>query len=124
MTDVPLLQLFGLLEVECPEVILPQHLLVACLAWGGLGDTAIALDGMRRHEPLAEAWTAEQQQLAFQSMLSALKQKAANDSAVHAAQHVWMIAVSNNLPDRQPQWHELVLVLLRKGRLPVAHKVT
>ena len=96
---------------------------MTCLAWAHLGDTASALDGLRRHEPLAEAWTAEQQQLAFQSMLRALKQKASNDTAFQITQRVWMIAASNNLPDRHLQLHDFVMALLRKGRLPAAHQV-
>ena len=118
------LQLLGRLEAQCPELIQADHIYMACLAWGHLGNTASALDGVRRHEPLTAAWTAEQQQLAFQSMLSALKLKASDDSAVQVTQHVWMIAVSNNLSDRQQQLHDFVMALLAKGCLPKACEVS
>ena len=66
---------------------------MACLAYAHLGDTTAALDGVPRHEPLTAAWTAEQQQLVFHSMLSVLKQKDSDDSAVQVTQHVLMVAV-------------------------------
>ena len=113
-----------MLEAQCPELIQGDHVYMACLAWGQLDNTASALDGVRRHEPLTAAWTAEQQQLVFQSMLSALKRKSSDLSAVQVTQHVRMIAVSNNLSDRQLQLHDYVIALLSKGRLPMAHEVS
>lgn len=79
---------------------------------------------MRRHEPLTAAWTPEQQQLVFHSMLSALKQEGSGDSAIQVTQHVWMVAVRNKLPNGQPQLHELVMALLSPGRLPMALQVS
>ncbi|KAL3147632.1 hypothetical protein ABBQ38_014682 [Trebouxia sp. C0009 RCD-2024] len=115
--------LFGLLEAQCTERVQPDHLHMACLAYAHLGNTTAALEGVTRHEPLTAAWTAEQQQLVFHSMLSVLKQKGSDDSAIQVTQHVWMVAVRSELPDRQLQLSELVKALLSPGRLPMAHQL-
>ncbi|KAL3141226.1 hypothetical protein ABBQ38_003567 [Trebouxia sp. C0009 RCD-2024] len=115
--------LFGLLEAQCTKRIQPDHLYMACLAWAHLGNTTAALEALRRHEPLTAAWTAEQQQLVFHSMLRLHEPKLPDDSAIQVTQHVWMVAVRNKLPDRQPQLHELVMALLSPGRLPMAHQL-
>ncbi|KAL3141229.1 hypothetical protein ABBQ38_003570 [Trebouxia sp. C0009 RCD-2024] len=115
--------LFGLLEAQCTECIQPDHLYMSCLAWANLRNTTAALEALRRHEPLTAAWTAEQQQLVFHSMLRLHEPKLPDDSAIQVTQHVWMVAVRNKLPDRQPQLHELVMALLSPGRLPMAHQV-
>ena len=118
------LQLFGLLEVQCTDRIQPEHLYMACLSWAHLGNTTAALEGLLRHEPLTAAWTAEQQQPVFHSMLSVLKQKGSDDSAIQVTQHVWEVAVRNELPDLQPQLHALVKALSSPGRLPMAHQAS
>ena len=97
---------------------------MACLAWAHLGNTAAALEGMRRHEPLTAAWAAEQQQLVFDSMLSVLKQKDSDDSPIQVTQHVWEVAVRNRLPNTQLQLRELVTALLSPNRLPMALQVS
>ena len=93
------------------------------LAWLQLGDATAASDAITRREPLAAAWTALQQQTAFQIALRALKQAPFAYASLSAALKVWLLAVSSKLPDRQQQLHDLLTALLSKDRLPNTHKV-
>ena len=43
--------------------------------------------------------------------------------AAQCAQQVWMIAVSNNLPDRDAQLQALIAALLSNSCMPEAHQV-
>lgn len=118
------LQLFDLLEAHSAQLLQPDHLHMAFLAWLHIGDTTAAADASRRHEPLAAAWTAAQQQTAFKSALATLKQAPFAYSALRAVLQMWLLAVSNNLADRQHQLRDLVMALLSKDRLPDAHAVS
>ncbi|KAL3161697.1 hypothetical protein ABBQ38_008796 [Trebouxia sp. C0009 RCD-2024] len=116
-------RLFGLLEAQSAELLQPGHLHMAFLAALHMGDATAACDAATRHAPLAAAWTAHQQGHAFNSTLRLLQQQPSADAATHAALQVWLLAVSNNLPDKQQQLHDLLMALLSKGRLPEAHQV-
>ncbi|KAL3161690.1 hypothetical protein ABBQ38_008789 [Trebouxia sp. C0009 RCD-2024] len=116
-------RLFGLLEAQSAKLLQPGHLHMAFLAALHLGDATAACDAATRHAPLAAAWTAHQQGHAFNSTLRLLQQQPSADAAMHAALQVWLLAVTNNLPDKQQQLHDLLMSLLSKGRLPEAHQM-
>lgn len=112
------------MEVQCVEQLQPEHLHVTLLAWLGLGDYTAALSAFTRHTTLAAGWSREQQRLAFKSASTALNRTPKSHAALRVAQRVWVIRVSNNLPDRQAQLHDLLGLLLSKKRLPDAHEVS
>ena len=118
------LQLFGLLEAQPTERIQPDYLHIALLAWLQLEDITAAHAAMQRHRALTNAWTAQQQRFTFESALHTAGKLACSDAALHLAQQIWMIAVSNNLPDKELQLQSLVSVLLSKSQLPEAHRVS
>ncbi|KAL3161547.1 hypothetical protein ABBQ32_010414 [Trebouxia sp. C0010 RCD-2024] len=96
---------------------------MAFLAALHLGDATAACDPTTRHAPLAAAWTAHQQGAAFQSALQVFQNREPfTYEALRAAMQMWLLAVSNNLPHKQQQLHELLMALLGKDRLPDAHK--
>lgn len=117
------LQLFGLVEAQSGQLLQPAHLHMAFLARLHLGDATAACDAATSHAPLATAWTAQQQGSAFKTALQALHHQPFAYAALRAALQVWLLAVSNNFPDKQQQLYDLLMALLSKERLPDAHKV-
>ena len=57
------MQLFRLLESECPDGVHASHLHMAVLAWTQLGKAAAAQDALLAHQALSADWSIMQQQL-------------------------------------------------------------
>ena len=116
--------MFSLMEAQSPAHILPEHLHMALMAWLHLNNAEAAQRAAASQSALTAKWSAAQQQAAMSATLQLLQSRPSDLVAAQCAQQVWMIAVSNNLPDRDSQLQACVTALLSDQRSSEAYQVS
>ena len=117
-----LLQLFTLMQAE-GSCVTAEDLQLALLAYIHLTDPAAAHATLRKHDALAAAWTAQQQQPVFDAALElfGVVPKAA---VLLIARDTCMHGVVGQLPHASMQVHDLVMAMPPHKRLSEAFTVS